>query len=38
VIDDLRRIDLPRAVEVLHDDGQWVAGAHGAWVRWHDGR
>jgi hypothetical protein len=26
----------PRAVEVLHD-GQWVAGAQDAWVRWPDG-
>jgi hypothetical protein len=33
---DLRRIDPPRAVEVLHD-GQWVAGAQDAWVRWPDG-
>jgi hypothetical protein len=29
VADDLRRIDPPRAVEVLHD-GRWVAGAQNA--------
>ena len=28
VTDNLRRLNPPRAVEVLHD-GQWLAGAHG---------
>ena len=31
-----RRIDPPRAVEVLHE-GRWVSGAQDAWVRWPDG-
>jgi hypothetical protein len=34
---DLRRIDPPRAVEVLHDDGRWHDGAQDGWVRWLDG-
>jgi hypothetical protein len=37
VTDVLRRIEPPRAVDVLHDDGRWVAGEQDAWVRWPDG-
>jgi hypothetical protein len=36
-VDDPRRIDPPRAVEVLQD-GQWVNGRQDAWVRWPDGQ
>jgi hypothetical protein len=36
VADDLRRVDPPRAVEVLHD-GRWVAGAQNASGRRPDG-
>jgi hypothetical protein len=32
----LRRLDPPRAAEVLHD-GKWCAGTQDAWVRRSDG-
>jgi hypothetical protein len=36
VTTDLRRIEPPRPVEVLHD-GQSVIGAQDTWVRWPHG-
>lgn len=33
--DRIRRLDEPRAVEVLHD-GRWVPGQQDGWVRWPD--
>ena len=33
----MARLEPPRSVEVLHDDGRWAAGAKHAWVRWPNG-
>ena len=34
VVENYRRLDPPRTVEVLHEDGTWYLGLQDAWSRW----
>jgi len=33
-MENYRRLEPPRAVQVLHDDGVWYPGLQDAWSRW----
>jgi hypothetical protein len=35
-VENYRRLDPPRAVLVLHNDGVWYPGLQDAWSRWPD--